>query len=97
MALTEKLDIPNRPEERTKWSARFLFPARAMASALTKVFVTPFDFLLGLLVLAIVVVEVASDGSWMLYMFSTLVLAADVFERHFNIKVPPTKEEKPKE
>jgi|LSQX01.1.fsa_nt_gb hypothetical protein len=95
MALTEKLDIPNRPEERVKWSARFLFPARAMASALTKVFVTPFDFLLGLLVLAIVVVEVASDGSWMLYMFSTLVLAADVFERHFNNAAP--KEEKPKE
>lgn len=95
MALTAKQQIPVRPVEREKWSARLLFPARAVASALSKVFVTPFDFLLALLVMAIVVVEVFSDGSWMLYIFSTLVLAADVFERSFN--KPVQIDGKPKE
>lgn len=89
MSLTEKQDIPVRKEPKQAWSARLLFPARAMASALGKVFITPFDFLLGLLVVAIVFVEIFSDGSWMLYIFSTLVLGADVFERYMAKLHPP--------
>lgn len=97
MSLTEKQDIPVKPREKQAWSARLLFPARAMAAAIGKVFVTPFDFLLGLLVLAIVIVEVFSDGSWMLYIFATLVLGADVFERYLNKTTPiPSKKEEPK-
>lgn len=77
------------------WTARLLFPMRAMAKSIGKVFVTPFDFLLGLLVVAIVFVELFSDGSWMLYVFSMLVLGADVFERYLNRVFPQVVEGKP--
>jgi hypothetical protein len=94
MALTEKQEIPIKKEPGEKWTRRLLFPGRAMASAISKVFITPFDFLLGLLVVAIVFVELFSDGSWMLYIFSTLVLGADVFERYIKSVTPPKEEKK---
>lgn len=84
MALTTELELPRRTLPSEGWSAKRLFPVKAFTSAFSKVFVTPFDVLLSLLVFAIVIVEVFSDGSWMLYGLTVLVLAADVFERYHN-------------
>lgn len=91
--MVRKGEIPVQKIERTAWSAKLLFPMKALTSAIGKVFVTPFDFLLGLLVVAIVFVELFSDGSWMLYVFATFVLAADVYERTIN-KASPKEEAK---
>lgn len=93
MALTATQEIPMKPVPKQPWSTRALFPARALAKTLGAIFITPFDILLGLLVIAIVVVELAGHTSWGLYVFSTLVLGADVYERH-NKKVEPDKPSK---
>lgn len=89
-------EIPAQAVAKQPWSARLLFPARAMMKSIGKVLVTPTDFLLVLLVVAIVFVELFADGSWMLYAFSMLVLAANAFERHQLNGRPPV-EKKPKE
>lgn len=84
MALTEKLDIPVAPRPKEGWSTRLLFPGRAAASAIGKVFVSPFDVLLAFITLTLGVVETIGDAPWLFYAFAILLLGAAVFDRAYN-------------
>lgn len=84
MSLTAKQEIPFKPVPKQPWSARALFPARALAKTLKGIFLSPYDILLGLLVFAIVVVEIAGRSPFMLYFLALATLAASFAERYFN-------------
>jgi hypothetical protein len=85
MSLTATQEIPNKPVEKSDWTVRPLFPARAMASAIAKQFSSPFEFLLGLNLLIIGLCELFSRNiSWIFYLLTFALLAAALTERHPN-------------
>lgn len=84
MAMTSQQEIPNAPKEQTPWTTRSLFPVKAAVKALTRVFVTPYDFLLLALIIAVVIVEVVKDGSLLLFILAESVLFVSIFDRHIS-------------
>lgn len=83
MALTEKQDIPNKPEVREPWTFKRLFPFSGAVSSIAKAFGNPFDVLLGYLVFIIGIAElIGRRVSWFFLALTVLILVADVFERH---------------
>lgn len=82
--LTSQQDIPKKPEVQNEpWTFRRLFPFANTVATLAKVFVNPFDILLGFLVLIIGLVELFGRHiSWGFFMLTILILATAIFERH---------------
>ena len=77
MGLTANQKIEKKPEEKSEWSVRKLFPFAAMASTLSKVFVNPFEVLAGVMVLVAGIGELFGRNiSWLFYVILILVLAA---------------------
>ena len=86
MALTAQQNIPEKPKISEPWTFRRLFPFAAMASTLSKVFINPFDILLGFIILVIGLVELmGKDVSWGFYILAVLILLAALFERHVDL------------
>ncbi len=86
MALTSHQDIPEKPKVNEPWTFRRLFPLAGVASSLTKSFTSPLDVLLGYLVFVLGLAELLGrEVSWFLWVFSILILAANIFERHTGI------------
>ena len=97
MALTEQQDIPKKPVVAEPWTFKRLFPFSGAVSAITKVFVNPFDVLLGFIILVIGLVELfGRHVSWGFYILAILILAAALFERHVNLLFDVKPEEKVK-
>jgi len=84
MALTNSQDIPEKEKEDSKtWTSRKLFPVASAVAAITKVFSSPFDVLLGFNILVIEVVElVGRHASFGLYLIAIILSAASILERH---------------
>lgn len=83
MALTEQQDIPKKPEVREPWTFRRLFPFAGAISAIAKVFVSPFDILLGFLVFIIGISELFGRHlSWFFWLFTVLILVVDLMEKN---------------
>jgi len=80
MALTAQQSIPERPKvESEPWTIRRLFPFANIVSTLSKVFVNPFDILLGYMVVVAGIGElIGREPSGLFWAFSALVLVADV-------------------
>lgn len=86
MALTSQQDIPDKPKTSEPWTIRRLFPFQNAVSALTKTFSSPFDALLGFLVLTLGIAELLGKRvSWTFYGFAVLILIANMFERWVSI------------
>lgn len=82
MALTAQQDIPKKSETQEPWTFRRLFPLAGAVTSITKVFVNPFDILLGFLVLVVGIAElIGHQVSWMLWVLTVLILIADITER----------------
>ena len=86
MALTSLQDIPTKPEAREPWTLRRLFPFSGAVTSLAKVFVNPFDILLGFLVLVLGINELMGRNvSRFFWVFITLVLLIALLEKHTNL------------
>jgi len=83
MALTSQQDIPEKPKPSEPWTFRRLFPLSGAVTTLAKVFVNPFDVMLGYLILLIGIAELINrDVSPYFYILTGLIILVDVFERH---------------
>ena len=98
MGIASSQDIPDKKRgESQPWSVTRLFPFSSSVAALTKAFVNPFDVLLGYLVLIVGIAElIGRSVSWVMWLFTSLILLADVFERYKKPTPPETKEVKTK-
>ena len=97
MALTNQQDIPNKPEVREPWTFKRLFPFSGAVTSFAKVFVNPFDVLLGYLVFVLGIAELLGrHTSWFFWALTVLILIADIIERRTGILSDTKKEEKPK-
>lgn len=97
MALTNQQNIPDKPVVREPWTFRRLFSFGAVTT-LAKVFVNPFDILLGYLVLILGIAELAGrQVSWFLWAFTILILISDILERHMGTSSNTKPEEKSKQ
>jgi hypothetical protein len=97
MALTAQQNIPEKPIVSEPWTFRRLFPFAGAVTTLSKVFINPFDVLLGYLVFILGAAELLGRHvSWFFWVFAILILAADIFERHTGIPSDTKPEEKPK-
>ena len=86
MALTSQQDIPNKPIAQEPWTFKRLFPFAGAVTTLTKVFINPFDVLLGYLVLILGIAELLGRHiSWFFWAFTTLILLSDLLERYLGI------------
>jgi len=85
MGIANQQDIPNKLETREPWTFKRLFSFGAVTT-LAKVFVNPFDVLLGFIILVIGLVELLNRHvSWGFYIIAILILIASVFERHIGL------------
>lgn len=93
MALTSQQEFPEKPVEKAEgWTFRKMFPAKAMASLLSKLFVSPYEILLGVVIFIICVTElVGRNASWGIYILAVFLLGASIFERHIDLIKPPKK------
>ena len=88
--MAREQEFPKEPQDRQSWSRRALFPLAAIGASLSKVFINPFDVLLGFIILVIGLVELfGRHVSWGLYLLAILILIADLLERHVNILKSP--------
>lgn len=86
MGIAEKQDIPQRKVAEDGWTFRKLFSSSTVTETLAKVFVNPFEVLLGFLVFIIGVVELLGRHvSWPLWVFTIIILSAGMFERHNSV------------
>lgn len=93
MALTNQQDIPSKPEVREPWTFKRLFPFVAAVTSFTKVFVNPFDILLGYLVVVLSIAELLSiHVSGLIWTFAVLLLTADLLERNIGSLSKPKEE-----
>lgn len=86
MGMTAKQDLPPRPkDESEKWTTRRLFPLKATADALSKLFVSPlevtFAFIVFILGMAIIFERTVP---LLFYVFTIALLAGVVFERFYS-------------
>lgn len=89
MALTAEQDIPARPKtESEPWSVRRLFPMRATASAIVKMFVSPLEILLAWVFLIIGVAVIFERHIPLpFYVLACILLLGTLFERVGTPKV----------
>ena len=93
MALTEQQDIPEKPKVNEPWSFKRLLSFGTITT-LAKVFINPFDVLLGYLVFILGIAELLGRSvSSFVWTFAVLVLTADLIERHIHFLL----EKEPKE
>lgn len=82
MGLATEQDIKTKPQEKTSWSFRQLFPVKAMATAISKTMTSLFDFILAYLVVVISLTELLGRRvSWFMWIFTVLVFLA-VLSKH---------------
>lgn len=96
MGLTANQNIEKKPEEKSEWTFRRLFPLGAISS-LSKVFVNPFDVLLGYLVVVLGIAVLAGRHiEWMFWVLTILILFADLISRRTEVvpEVKPSKKTK---
>lgn len=85
MAIASEQNIPEKPVASEPWTVKRLFSFGAITT-LAKVFVNPFDILLGFIVFFIGLAELLNRHvSLGLYLLAILILAASIFERHPEI------------
>ena len=97
MALTEYQDIPKKPEVKEPWTIKRLLPFASVTSSIAKVFASPLDILLGYLVFILGIAElIGRNVSWFIWVFTVLILAADIFERRISTQLDIKKEKKPR-
>ena len=89
MGLTRDQQIPDKKnEEKSEWSFRRLFPFAGAMTSISKVFVNPFDILLGYLVVILSIAEVLGRHvSWFLWLLTTLIFFADLVERKTGMTI----------
>lgn len=87
MALTADQDIPNKPIPNEPWTFRKLFSSGGKATTtLAKVFVTPSQVLLAVLVLTLVAMQLLGKQATLGFQaFTFLVLIAVFFEQHKDL------------
>lgn len=83
MGLANEQDIANRPEEKSSWSFRQLFPVKAMANAISKTMTSLFDFILAYLIMVISITELLGRRvSWFMWVFTVLIFLAVLSEHN---------------
>ena len=86
MGMTSQQNIPNKPATEEPWTFKRLLSFGAITTTLTKIFINPFDVLLGYLIFILGIVElIGKQTSWFLWGFVVLLLFVDLFERHTGI------------
>lgn len=87
MAITSEQDIPKKPIPNEPWTFRKLFSSGGKATTtLAKVFVTPSQVLLAVLVLTLVAIELLERQATLGFQaFTFLVLIAVFFEQHKDL------------
>lgn len=87
MALTERQEIPTRPQESQPWILRKLFSSAGMAN-LAKVFVNPLEVLLGIVILVACVAELSGRNlSVPFWVLVGSLLSVTVVERYLDKKL----------
>lgn len=84
MGLTADQQIPVKKQEKSEWTMRALFPAKAMASAVANLFSSVFEAILGALILVISIAELLDKDVLPLYALAVLVASAVFYERNFK-------------
>ncbi len=98
MALTNEQDIPEKPKVKEPWTKRRLFPFAGGISSLTKIFVNPFDVMLGYLVFILGAVELfGRHVSWAFWLFTILILFISFIEKYRKEVVDSNEKIKDKE
>lgn len=87
MALTSEQNIPDKPKEKPEpWTFRRLFPFMGAVTNLAKIFVNPFDVLLGYLVVILSIAELLGRSiSWPMWILTGLIFLAAIVERYGKI------------
>lgn len=89
MPLTTREGLPTQTVEKREWTMRPLFPFAKAVDAVTKLFVNPYDILLGFIILVIGAAQLMGRHvAWGFYLIAILILAATIFERHPNLFNP---------
>lgn len=92
MGMAQAQDIPIKPEEKSEWSMRRLFPFKASVNAIVKTFINPFEILLAFSILIIGISElIGRHVSWLFFTLAFFILVAAFVERYLK----PTVEGKP--
>lgn len=90
MALTESQNIPNKPEKVEPWTFKRLVSFGAIKD-ISKIFTTPFEILLGFLILVFGINELISDGiSLLFWILIMVIIGIVIFERHKDIFINET-------
>ena len=99
MPITERQDIPSKPQVSEPWTFKRLFPFKAAASAFSKVlpFFSPLEILFSYLVVILSLAEVVGRRvSWFVWILTFLIFFASLVERRiWETKV--IEEKKPEE
>lgn len=85
--MAERQDLPNRPQPKAEWSMRRLFGGGigAISTAFTKVFVSPFEWLLTFSMVVIAIGELGDFNlSGFFYWVSAVLLACVILRRAFS-------------
>ena len=83
MGIAIEQDTPLKPQEKSTWSRRALFPAKAVASALGKQFTSPFEILSGFLIVVVSIAElIGRQVSWLFWVLLFFVVSAAFVERN---------------
>lgn len=92
MGITNNQELAEKKQESQPWTITRLFPFAGVATSLSKVFISPFEILLGYLIIILGIAELlgrkTSPAVWAL---AVLLLVAAFFERG---KEPPKEEKK---
>jgi hypothetical protein len=99
MGIAERQVVPERKIESEPWTVKRLFPFAGAVTTLSKVFTNPFDVLLAYLIFVLGLSELIGHRvSWMMWVFTTLILTAALLERHKAVPLVESKEgKKPKQ
>ena len=93
MGIAASQEIPQKPEEKSEWTFRRLFPFGGAVTSISKVFINPFDVLLGYLVFILGIAELSGRKvSWMMWVFAVFILLSALLERH-KAEISKPKEE----
>jgi len=98
MPLTSEQNIPDKPKEKSEpWTFRRLFPFSSAITTLSKAFASPFDILLGYLMIVLSIAElIGRNVSWTMWILTALIFFAVVAEHYIKLKESKL-EEKTKE
>lgn len=92
MGLATNLDLSNKPEQKTEWSFRRVFPFASAAKLLAKNFINVFDVLLSFVLLVLGVGELfGQEMSLSLYLITLPLLVAGFLERYRQDKLTTKK------